>query len=141
MTAAAKEPASEGGGRQPMPYERDTHPLPSFSARIMRGFKRIGIGAAVLMAMLGVTVTTSVAVNTYNNEMGWSDVLSQPAHIPASRALANDIELAPRERDEAAFHIATTSALIGLGITAAACLAVFGFFRGLGWVIAGFARD
>jgi hypothetical protein len=28
-----------------------------------------------------------------------------------------------------------------MGITGAACLAVFGFFIGLGWVIAGFARD
>jgi hypothetical protein len=31
--------------------------------------------------------------------------------------------------------------LIGLGITMAASLAVLGFFSGLGWVIAGFARD
>jgi hypothetical protein len=111
------------------------------STRITRGFRRIGLGAAVLMAVLGVTVTTGVTINTYNNERGWSDVISQPANIPASRALANDVELATRERDEAAFYIATTSALIGLGVTAPACLAMLGFFVGLGWIIAGFPRD
>jgi hypothetical protein len=124
-----------------MHREWDATPTTGAPTRITRGFKRIGIGAAVLMAVLGVTVTTSVAVNTYNNERGWSDVTSQPANIPASRALANDVELAPWDRDEAAFHIATTSALIGLGVTGAACLAVFGFFAGLGWVVAGFTRD
>jgi hypothetical protein len=31
--------------------------------------------------------------------------------------------------------------LVGLGLTLAVCLVVFGFFRGLGWVLAGFARS
>jgi hypothetical protein len=119
----------------------DATPVTSAFIRIMRGFRRIGIAAAVLMAVLRVTATTSVAVSTYDNERGSSDVISQPANIPGSRALANDVQLVPGERDEAAFHIATTSALIDLGVTAAASLAVFGFFAGLGWVVAGFARD
>jgi hypothetical protein len=68
-----------------MHHEREP-PVSRASIRIIRGFKRIGIGAAMLMAVLGATVTTGVAVNTYNNERGWSDVVSQPANIPASRA-------------------------------------------------------
>jgi hypothetical protein len=119
----------------------DATPRTGTSVPIMRGFKRIGIGAAVVTAALGFAMTTGVAVNNYNTEKSWSNVMPQPANIPASPALANDIELAPRERDEAAFHIATTSAVMGLGVTAAACLAVFGFFAGLGWVVAEFARD
>jgi hypothetical protein len=40
-----------------------------------------------------------------------------------------------------AIRAAIVTVAIGLGITGAACLAVSGFFGGLGWVIAGFARD
>jgi hypothetical protein len=43
-----------------------------------------------------------------------------------------------RINDEA-FKTVRSTVLIGMGITGAACLAVFGFFGGLGWVIAGLA--
>jgi hypothetical protein len=36
---------------------------------------------------------------------------------------------------------AVKAAAVGLGITAALALAAWGFFRGVGWMLAGFARD
>jgi hypothetical protein len=62
---------------------------------------------------------------------------------PKGRLLADaEVGLAPPPcfNTEALSSAALTGA-IGLGITGAACLAVCGFFSGLVWVIAGFARD
>jgi hypothetical protein len=37
------------------------------SARIMRGFSRMGIGAAVLIAVTGLAITVGVAVSSYKS--------------------------------------------------------------------------
>jgi hypothetical protein len=79
------------------------------SNRITRGFSRLGIWAAVLVAICGAGVTAFAIVF---------------APTPA-----------PPDFDAAKF------AGIGLGITGVLALATFVFFRGLGWIIAGFARD
>ena len=82
-------------------YEWDATPITGASARILRGFSRVGIGAAVLIGLLGLAVTADLA-----------------ARFPATASVANL-----------------------LGITGAVSLVVFGFFRLVGWVVAGFARD
>jgi hypothetical protein len=63
---------------------------------------------------------------------------------PPKPGMFDDLIPAPRQFlniDAKAFTSAMLTIAIGLGITSTACLAVFGFFSGLGWVIAGFARD
>lgn len=42
-------------------------PLIGSSARIIRGFSRVGVGAAVLTAVLGVAVTATVAFSDYRS--------------------------------------------------------------------------
>jgi hypothetical protein len=81
--------------------------------RIIRGFSRLGVGAAVLVAMCGAGFTAVAIV--------------MPALDPYPPP------------DLAAYAIKTAG--IGLGITSLLALAAFVFFRGLGWVITGFARD
>jgi len=39
-------------------------------ARVLRGFFRLGIGAAVLTGLIGLAITVSVVVNDYNH---WND--------------------------------------------------------------------
>jgi hypothetical protein len=79
------------------------------SARLIRGFSRFGVGAALLIALCGAGYTAFVIAF---------------APMPA-----------PRDFDAAKF------AGIGLGITGVSAFAAFGFFHGLGWILAGFARD
>jgi hypothetical protein len=67
--------------------------------RIIRGFSRLGIATAVLVALCGALVTTALAGDPHAN----------PGAI--------------------------------LGITGLLALAAWGFFRGLGWVLAGFAPN
>jgi hypothetical protein len=155
--------------------EWDATPLTGSSARIMRGFSRIGVGAAAITAVLGLTATANLAINDYwpgnrvqTDPVAWgafpevnpskSNIPpfdpSKPYEIatknspnplisstpnPASKPFDPDEYLAFKRIE--ALKSAALTILIGLGITGAACLAVFGFFSGLGWVIAGFARD
>ena len=88
------------------------------SNRIIRGFSRLGIGAAVLTAIYGLVPNIYAQIDD-----------------PPPTGL-NELV---RHRTPALY--AAKTACVGLGITALAALAVFGFFRGLGWIIAGFARD
>jgi hypothetical protein len=162
-------------------HEWDATPTIGSSARIMRGFSRIGVGAAALTAMLGLTVTVPVAINDYRSATQWPGTLVGRANIPpfdpskpfdADEFLARnapevvkpppkpgmfddlipspkrrhltdaEVGLAPPSRfNTEALSSAALTVAIGLGITAAASLAVLGFFSGLGWIIAGFARD
>jgi hypothetical protein len=52
-------------------HEWDATPAIGSSARIIRGFSRIGIGAAVLIAVLGLAVAVSVAFNDYKYATQW----------------------------------------------------------------------
>jgi hypothetical protein len=70
--------------------------------RIARGFSRLGIWAAGLVGIAGLTVT---GMAVYFNNFGADAILT------------------------------------GLALTGALALAAFVFFRGLGWVLAGFAKD
>jgi hypothetical protein len=105
------------------------------SARIMRGFSRIGIGAAVLIAVTGLAITVGVAVSSYKSAN--SEV--KPWYLTPD--YEEGIRRVIAERSHQARNAAMRSALIGLGITGATSLAIFGFFRSLGSVVAGFARD
>jgi hypothetical protein len=94
--------------------------IASSSGPILRGFSRLGIGCAVLIAMIGVAVTATIVIDDYNR---WAGGSSPPApDAPATSTFVPTV-------------------LIGGGITITACLLIIGFFRGLGWVVAGFARD
>jgi hypothetical protein len=39
--------------------------------RITRGFRRLGIGVAVLVALVGSGVTAKIAIEEYSSEWGW----------------------------------------------------------------------
>jgi hypothetical protein len=105
-------------------YEpRGEQHIASSSGPILRGFSRLGIGCAVLIAMIGVAVTATIVVDDYNR---WAGGSSSPAGFV--------LEPPP-------LSTFVPTALIGGGITIAACLLIIGFFRGLGWVVAGFAGD
>lgn len=95
----------------------------SSSSPILRGFSRLGIGCAVLIAMIGVAVTATVVIDDYGQWVGGS---SPPAGF------------AP---DPPSISTFVPTVLIGGGITITACLLIIGFFRGLGWIVAGFAGD
>jgi hypothetical protein len=100
----------------------------SSSARIMRGFSRIGIGATALAAVSTILVT----ISDYRSTTQWAGL---PVANPSDQ-FDPDKFLA-----EAALKSGALTVLTGLGVTGAACLAIFGFFRGFGWVVAGFAGD
>ena len=105
-------------------YEPPDEPrTASSSGPILRGFSRLGIGCAVLIAMIGVAVTATVVMDDYSRWVGG-------ASPPAGFAL-----------DRPPISTFVPTVLIGGGITIAACLLIIGFFRGVGWVAAGFARD
>jgi hypothetical protein len=105
-------------------YEpRGEQRIASSSGPILRGFSRLGIGCAVLIAMIGVAVTATIVIDDYNRWIGGS---SPPAgFVPDPPPVSTFLP----------------TVLIGGGITITACLLIIGFFRGLGWVVAGFARD
>jgi hypothetical protein len=105
-------------------YEpRGQQPMASSSAPVLRGFSRLGIGCAVLIAMIGVVVTATVVMDDYSRWVGGS---APPAGIVLGPPPISTL---------------VRTVLIGGGITITACLLIIGFFRGLGWVVAGFARD
>jgi hypothetical protein len=97
--------------------------IASSSGPIIRGFSRLGLGCAVLIAMIGVALTATIVIDDYNR---WAGGSSPPAgFVP----------------DAPATSAFVPTVLIGGGITITACLLIIGFFRGLGSVVAGFARD
>jgi hypothetical protein len=116
--------------------EWDDTPTNRSSARIIRGFSRTGIGAAGLVAILGLALTAIVADRDYEAATQWPDTRVAKADLP---------DVPPRVKYEGindeAFKTVRLTVLIGMGITGTASLAVFGLFGGLGWVIARFARD
>jgi hypothetical protein len=116
-------------------HESDATPTIGSAARIMRGFSRIGIGAAALVAISGLALTAIVADRDYD--------ATQAPGTPVAKADLPDVPpwvKYERINDEA-FKTVRSTVLIGMGITSTASLAVFGLFGGLGWVIARFARD
>jgi hypothetical protein len=102
---------------------RSEQHIASSSGPILHGFSRLGIGCAILIAMIGVAVTATVVIDDYSRWVGGS---SPPAGLVL---------------DPPPISTFVPTVLIGGGITITACLLIVGFFRGLGWVIAGFARD
>jgi hypothetical protein len=105
-------------------YEpRGEQPVASSSAPILRGFSRLGIGCAVLIAMIGVAVTATVVMDDYSR---WVAGSASPTGVVVGPPPISTF---------------VPTVLIGGGITITACLLIIGFFRGLGWVVAGFARD
>jgi hypothetical protein len=143
----------------------------SSSARIVRRFSRIGIGAAALTAMFGLAVTIDAAFNdSQATGQRWlqypvTKTASAPdmaylnyeenggrAEAPNVRVLTDaDLGLAPPKHsgpfgwflnlNAKRFNFAMATVLRGLLLTGMACLAMFDFFSGLGWVIARFTRD
>jgi hypothetical protein len=139
--------------------------------RITRGFSRLGIAAAVLASIGGGGITAFVSADAYSRQAqgtktapssrGLSDadvgLVAQfdPAnpyeyqangrwwrHDPATggnTSIAGPITFDDLIPSPAA--VATKTAGIGLGITGLLALAAWGFLRGLGRVVAGFARD
>jgi hypothetical protein len=143
--------------------------------RTTRGFSRLGIGAAILVALAGVVVTGIVAVDQYGRWKSDPEAGNPPPQgFAIDHRLLSDVDvgLIPLPFDQkksgnfkvgdvwwhhdpttgnwllsmwenlpSPVAIAAKAAGMGLGITALAALAAFGFFRGLGWIIAGFGRD
>lgn len=101
----------------------DEQRIASSNGPILRGFSRLGIGCAVLIAMIGVAVTATVVIDDYSRWVGGS---APPAGFVLGPPPISTF---------------VPTVLIGGGITITACLLIIGFFRGLGWVVAGFARD
>jgi hypothetical protein len=107
--------------------------------RITRGFGRLGIAAAVLVALGGVMVSGIAAVDQYKRQSIATAPPFDPTKPyevlnPQSPGMFDDLIPSPAS-------VAAKAAGIGFGITAMLALATWAFFRGLGWVVAGFARD
>jgi hypothetical protein len=94
--------------------------------RITRGFSRLGIGAGVATVLCGAGLTSIFAADQYER-------LTRAALV-AAPSMFDDLIPPP-------IVVAGKSAAIGLGVTLLLAFAAYGFFRGLGWIIAGFARD
>jgi hypothetical protein len=107
----------------PIHEPRGGQPIASSSAPILRGFSRLGIGCAVLIAVIGVAVTAIIVMDDYSR---WVAGSSPPGGFALNPPPISTF---------------VPTVLIGGGITITACLLIMGFFRGLGWVVAGFARD
>jgi hypothetical protein len=109
--------------------------------RIMHGFSRLGIAAAVVL-LPGGRLTAAIAVEEYSQAQ--QNVFLVAQTDPPCRA-GYGKDCAPWERDSPApppsAFVTAKTADIGIGVTALLALAAFGFFRGLGWVLDGFARD
>jgi hypothetical protein len=122
------------------------------SNRIIRRFSRLGIGTALLVAIYGFVLTGVATVSEYNANSPGILIFESATHkvskkTPSGANIYAEIDGAPppglneliRHRTPALY--AAKAAGIGLGITVVAALAVFAFFRGLGWILGGFARD
>jgi hypothetical protein len=121
---------------------------------IIRGFSRLGIGVAILILFAGAAVTLMAASDQYYKaelESGVGRVrvaiddrspLAIGNRLPAPmaqepRRLSDVVNVALAPSPAA---VATKTSAAGLAVTALLALAAFGFFHGLGWVVAGFAR-
>jgi hypothetical protein len=167
----AEEPIDEPPDLPREQYRRST------SARIIRGFSRIGIGIAVVVAIIGVIATAVVALQNHNSANYEFDkyacLLTANANVAVSGdryksltenaghcgyfssygtynslgwikigdAIEQNGHLVQRVTDAELVKLDVLTALAGLGITGAISLVIFGFFRGLGWILAGFASD
>jgi hypothetical protein len=69
------------------------------------------------------------------------DTYSSLSWVRVGDAIERNGYLLERVTDSEITSRRLNAALIGLGVTLAFCAVVFGFFRGLGWVVAGFVRD
>jgi hypothetical protein len=118
--------------------------------RITRGFSRLGIVAAMLVVLGGAGITAAVSIDRYESETRWrTDHLVPPpgfvVESPVPDCSLGRHPCAPTPVDYDPFHspseVAARAAGIGLSITGVLALAAFGFFRGIGWIVTGFARD
>jgi hypothetical protein len=105
-------------------------------AHIIREFRRVGIGAAVLTAVLGLALTTVEAINRYKrSDFNLTDVavgLASPSPDGIFRSLNFNAE---------AFNSAIETVLIGLVATGAVSHAAYVLFYGFGRIIARFLEQ
>jgi hypothetical protein len=122
------------------------------SNRIIRGFSRLGIGAAALVAIYGFLLTGIATVSEYRANRPGILIFDPATHevfktTPSGANIYVQIDGPPPPglkemvRHHTSSLYAAKAAGIGLCITVLAALAVFGFFRGFGGIIAWFARD
>jgi hypothetical protein len=122
--------------------------------RIIRGFSRLGAGAALLVTLCGMGVTAVIVSDQHaRGHFSVTGIDKVSVYFPTGtpESVVHDVmlyragypgPLSPAA--SAAFSLIPPdikAAVIGLGVTALLALVAFGFFRGLGWVVAGFARD
>jgi hypothetical protein len=103
--------------------------------RITRGFSRLGIGVAVIVALVGVPVTGLIAQAEYQRTaqfqaMGGKNSIGDAIEVPSWNRRITMTPEAPPPRLSASVSWSPPS-----------WRWPFGFFRSLGWIIAGFARD
>jgi hypothetical protein len=102
--------------------------------RIIRGFSRLGVGVAVLVALCGLAIVT----------VDQNSRLSHPREArngAIEEPLVLELLNAPEDTWLEYTRIRVKDAVPALGLTAALALVAFGLCRGLGWIIVGFARD
>jgi hypothetical protein len=119
--------------------------------RIARGFNRLCVAVAVLVAIGGVAFTTILVTDQY---FRLADTLTTSA-APTPPSIASSIT--PEEKDLIAKQLRAFPAKpaavlpvaksdwqvadLWLGIATVLALMAWGVFRGLGWVAARFVRD
>jgi hypothetical protein len=124
------------------------------AVRIIRGFSRLGVGAAILVMLCGAGLTAMVVSDQYAQSKGKGHIsVAGPGGVTVKfptgtdwptiyKVLGSQASVQSAEYPTVSpTDEATRIAVIGLGITAAMALAAWGFFRGVGWMLAGFARD
>jgi hypothetical protein len=113
--------------------------------RIIRVFNRVGIAAALLVTTTGAMVTGFAAGNRYDYETLWraGEIVEKPSSsgYAIKQYVPEDFPVNYEDRFPSPASVAVKIASGGLGITAVLALVVFGFFRGLGWVVGWFVRD
>jgi hypothetical protein len=103
--------------------------------RIIRGFSRLGIWAAVLVALCGAAVVIADQQSRISNSRIASDrTLKEPIVVKMLNAGGNNASWLEETR------IRAEDAAPNLGIIAVLAFATYSFFAVLGWVIAGFVR-
>jgi hypothetical protein len=129
------------------------------SRRVIRGFSRLGIGGALLVTLCGAALTAVAASDRYARTKATGHLLvAGPGGVIVKFPTETDWPTIYRvmgdqfggssfsvqsiEPPEAPPNVeAAKTAAIGLGITAFLAFATWGLFRGVGWMLAGFARD
>jgi hypothetical protein len=109
--------------------------------RIARGLRRLGIGLAVLVALVGWGVTVKIAAGEYSRPWGWEITPldgGQTVWVPTlDRATSSGCKVEKHHNMDLLNKIVG----LGLGVTAVLALVVWGFFRGLGWLVRAFVRE